>query len=71
MAAFYQDNLVIDDWGDIIQPREGGGRTTSVSIMNSQGIKKMCDQWVAVLDDPAYINLLAKRKWIGYDVKGY
>ena len=71
VAAFYQDNLVINDWGNIIQPREGGGRTTSVSIMNSQGIKKMCNQWVAILDDSAYINLLAKRKWIGYDVKSY
>ena len=71
VAAFYQDNLVIDDWGDIVQPREGGGRTTSVSIMNSQGVKKMCNQWVAVLDDSAYINLLSKRKWIGYDVKMY
>lgn len=71
VAAFYQDKLVVDDWGDIVQPREGGGRTTSVSIMKSRGIKKMCNQWVAVLDDPAYINLLAKRKWIGYDVKSY
>lgn len=71
VAAFYQDNLVIEDWGDIVHPREGGGRTTSVSIMNSRGIKKMCEQWVAVLDDPAYTNLLAKRKWIGYNVRSY
>ena len=69
VAAFYQDNLVKDDWSKIVQPKEGGGRTTSVSIMKSRGIKKMCNQWVAVLDDSAYINLLAKRKWIGYDVK--
>lgn len=69
VAAFYQDNLTIDDWGRIVQPREGGGRTTSVSIMNSRGVKKMCNQWVAVIDDIEYINLLAKTKWIGYNIK--
>ena len=69
VAAFYQDKLSIDDWGAIVQPKEGGGRTTSVSIMNSTGVKKMCTNWVAVLDDSQYINLLAKRKWIGYDIR--
>lgn len=68
VAAFYQDNLKIEDWGDIVQPREGGGRTTSVSIMNTQGVKKMCSNWVAVLNDEDYIELLARRKWIGYRV---
>lgn len=68
VAAFYQDNLEIEDWGKIVQPREGGGRTTSVSIMNAQGVKKMCHNWVAVLNDNDYIELLAKKKWIGYRV---
>lgn len=68
VAAFYQDDLTEDDWGKIVQPREGGGRTTSVSIMNTQGIKKMCQNWVAVVNDEAYIALLSKRKWIGYRV---
>lgn len=69
VACFYQDNLEIEDWGRIVQPREGGGRTTSVSIMQKSGIKKMCEGWVAVLDDPQYINLLSNKKWIGYKVK--
>lgn len=69
VACFYQDNLEIEDWGRIVQPREGGGRTTSVSIMQKSGIKKMCEGWVAVLDDPQYIQLLSNRKWIGYKVK--
>lgn len=68
VAAFYQDSLEIGDWGKIVQPREGGGRTTSVSIMNSVGIKKMCNNWVAVINDRLYIDLLAKQKWIGYRV---
>lgn len=69
VACFYRNDLVIDDWGKIVHPKEDGGRTTSVSIMNSGGIKKMCDGWIAVIDDEKYINALSKRKWIGYRVK--
>lgn len=68
IAAFYHDKLTTEDWGKIVQPKEGGGRTTSVSIMNSYGVKKMCDNWVAVISDERYIDLLAKEKWIGYRV---
>lgn len=68
VAAFYQDNLEIEDWGKIVHPKEDGGRTTSVSIMKAQGVKKMCHNWVAVLNDNDYIELLANRKWIGYRV---
>lgn len=68
VAAFYQDQLTVDDWGNIVRPVEGGGRTTSVSIMNTNGIKKMCANWVAVINDEKYIDLLAKRKWIGHRV---
>ncbi len=69
VAAFYQDNLSINDWGKIVKPKEDGGRTTSVSIMNAKGIHKMCQGWVAVLADQDYIDLLSKKKWIGYKVK--
>lgn len=69
VACFYQDKLEIDDWGKIVQPHDGGGRTTSVSIMQKSGIKKMCNGWIAVLDDPLYIDLLSNKKWIGYKVK--
>lgn len=69
VAAFYRNDLVIEDWGAIVQPKEGGGRTTSVSIMNSTGVKKMCDGWIAVLDDEKYKTKLSSKKWIGYIVK--
>lgn len=68
VAAFYRNDLVVDDWGNIVQPKEGGGRTTSVSIMNSGGITKMCAGWIAVIDDEKYISALARNKWIGYKV---
>lgn len=69
VAAFYRNDLSLDDWGNIVKPVEGGGRTTSVSIMNSGGISKMCAGWIAVIDDERYITALAKKKWIGYKVK--
>lgn len=68
VAVFYCDDLSVEDWGKIVQPKEGAGRTTSVSIMNSGGIRKMCDRWVAVIDDDAYTDALSKKKWIGTKV---
>lgn len=69
VACFYRNDLTIDDWGEIVQPTEGGGRTTSVSIMNSCGIQKMCKGWIMVIDKEEYIEALSKKKWIGYKVK--
>ena len=69
VASFYRNDLVIDDWGRIVHPTDGGGRTTSVSIMAKTGIKKMCDGWIAVIDRPEYIEAFSHSKWIGYRVK--
>lgn len=68
-ACFYRNDLIVDDWGKIVQPKENGGRTTSVSIMNSTGISKMCEGWLAVIDKPEYIDTFSKTKWIGKKVK--
>lgn len=68
-ACFYRNDLTIDDWGKIVEPKAGGGRTTSVSIMTSTGVKKMCHGWIAVIDKPEYIDAFSKAKWIGYKVK--
>ena len=69
VACFYQNNLLEEDWGKIVQPKEDGGRTTSVSIMTHSGIKKMCNNWIAIIDDDLYINKLSSKKWIGYNIK--
>ncbi len=68
VACFFSNNLNASDWGNIVRPKKGGGRTTSVSIMKSKGIKKMCAGWVAVIDSDPYIDTLSDRKWIGYRV---
>lgn len=60
VGLFFGSNLKKADWGKIVQPKKGGGRTTSVSIMTRYGIKKMYDGWVAVLDDQRYIDFFNK-----------
>lgn len=58
VAVFFGNNLAVQDWGNIVQPREGGGRTTSVSIMTRLGVKKMYNGCIYVIDDVRYINFL-------------
>lgn len=58
VAVFYSAKLGKAEWGEIIQPREGGGNTTSVSIMTRLGVRKMYDGWLYVLDAPEYRGFL-------------
>lgn len=60
VSVFFGNNLSIDDWGKIVQPKEGGGRTTSVSIMTRNGVKKMYENWLFCLSGNQYINFLNK-----------
>ena len=61
VAVFFCSTLIENDWGKIIQPKEGGGRTTSVSIMTRDGVKKVYDDWEIVhSDDPRYAVFLNK-----------
>jgi len=55
VAVFYSSNLNEADWGAIVQPRRGGGRTTSVSIMVRAGVRSMYDGWRFVLRDRRYV----------------
>lgn len=61
-ALFYSSELTEADWGRIIQPREGGGRTTSVSIMQRSGIAKMYQGWLCVLRTGGYAEFLNRRQ---------
>lgn len=60
-AVFYSSDLEELDWGKIVQPKTGGGRTTSVSIMTKDGIGKMYDGWLCVADDVRYVDFINKR----------
>ena len=60
-ALFYANELEANDWGDIVKPRTGGGRTTSVSIMNRKGITKMYHGWLCVLRHGGYSAFLNRR----------
>jgi hypothetical protein len=61
VAVFYSANLCEDDWGAIVQPTAGGGRTTSVSIMTRQGVRKMYDGWVTTIDLESYGSFFDRR----------
>ncbi len=56
VSIFFSSSLETEDWGKIVQPRDGGGRTTSVSIMTREGVKKMYNGNVVMIDDPQYIK---------------
>ena len=60
-ALFYASNLVEEDWGAIVQPKSGGGRTTSVSIMAGSGRRKMYKGWLCVLSTGGYREFLNSR----------
>lgn len=60
VGVFYSNRLTEADWGAIIQPREGGGRTTSVSIMTRAGVRKMTESWVVVHSDERYRNFFSR-----------
>jgi len=60
-AMFYSSALTRDDWGRIVTPRDGGGRTTSVSIIGRSGIRKMYAGWVCVLKTGGYAEFFNKR----------
>jgi len=60
-AVFYSNALVEADWGAIVQPRAGGGRTTSVSIMTRAGVRKMYAGWVFVINSSPYARFFDAR----------
>lgn len=61
VAVFYSSELEEEDWGAIVKPKEGGGRTTSVSIMTKGGIRKMYEGWLCVIRDRRYLDYLDRK----------
>ena len=61
VAAFYSGMLSEDDWGRVVTPKAGGGRTTSVSIMSKAGIRTMYEGWLCVLKEGQYRDFLNRR----------
>jgi hypothetical protein len=61
VAVFYSGHLTQDDWGEIIKPKQDGGRTTSVSIMTRSGIKKMYEGWILIANSPEYARFFDRK----------
>lgn len=68
IACFYQDNLTAADWRAPYRPT-GDSHGTNMVGMSTDGIHHLCSNWWAVIDDPMYIKCLARKQWIGYDIK--
>lgn len=60
-ALFYSSDLGADDWGEIVKPKSGGGRTTSLSIMKPSGIRKMYEGWLCVLSSGGYAEFINRK----------
>lgn len=59
VAVFFCPRLINSDWGEIVKPKTGGGRTTSVSNMSPKGQRKMYQGWLLVYkDDPRYSAII-------------
>lgn len=58
LAAFYRNDLTLEDWGEVITPKTVESSTTSVSIMRrgrrgeEVGVKKMALGWLVLPKDP-------------------
>jgi len=52
-AVFYCNNLTPEDWGAVSGTT---GRNTKVSGMLTSGKRKMANGWIAVIDNPVYID---------------
>ena len=59
-AVMYSADLSDSDWGKMVLPVEGGGKTTSVSIMTKSGVAKLAKNCLLVLDDSRYEGLIAR-----------
>lgn len=60
-AVFYASDLAGADWGEVVTPSAGDGRTTSVSIMARSGIRKLYEGWLCVLSNGGYREFLNRR----------
>ena len=61
VALTYSNDLTEEEWGKTVTPKEGGGRTTSVSIMNKIGISKMYSGIILSINDSDYTKKMFAR----------
>lgn len=61
VASFFRNDLTRDDWGRVVRPASGS-RTTSVSIMNRKGVKKMGEGWIVLPQEDVYLDALCAKR---------
>lgn len=62
LAAFYRNDLTTNDWSKIVGVKEGGGHTTSVSLMTKPGVRKMGKGWLLLPYDASLQSPLSKKQ---------
>lgn len=60
-AVFYASNLAGVDWGEVVGPGTDDSRTTSVSVIDPSGIRKLYEGWLCVLLAGGYREFLNHR----------
>jgi hypothetical protein len=61
VAMMYSSSLTEESWGKTVTPKDGGGRTTSVSIMNKLGVGQMYAGLIGITADKEYAGRLHSR----------
>ena len=69
LAAFFRNDMSKADWGKIVHPKEGGGKTTSLSIMTREGVKKMGRSWAVLPNHPEVLKSLGQERVFGLSDK--
>ena len=65
LAAFFRNDLNQNDWNETVNPKAGGGRTTSVCVMTRPGVLKMGQGWVVLPHGQEMRAAFAKRSVFG------
>ncbi len=65
LAVFYCNSLEMDDWGKVVEHKEDGGNSTSVSVMKRPGVLKMGQGWLVLPRDEAMRRAFAKKSVFG------
>ena len=59
-AIFYSNKLKQTDWTKVVKPKNNKSRTTSVSMLKRDGVEKMYDNWIIMLESNIYKNFFYK-----------
>jgi len=54
VAIFYSNQLDTNDWTKVVKPKNIQSRTTSVSMLKRDGVRKMYNNWLVMINQNIY-----------------